>query len=154
MGLKVFHCINILVCFLCLWRYTAENCAKSRLKITALQIPDQMKTMIVDLRNIYSTGPLLNVVYCGWMYALDLKSAPLNMENQSQIIHYSHDIWHWCCHVSILFLYSKKEKLRMSWYHFTNNTSIWFLFSLVCHQSCMHVALGYIVPLNSHYEFR
>lgn len=114
-----------------------------------------METMIVDLKSIYSTGPLLNVVYCGWMYALALhQSAPLNRENHSQIIHCTHDIWLWCCHVSILFIYSKKKKLRMGWHHYTRNTSIWFLFLLICHQSCMQVARGYNVPLNSHYEFR
>lgn len=30
----------------------------------ALQLPGMMETMIVDLKSIYSTGPLLNVVFC------------------------------------------------------------------------------------------
>ncbi len=82
------------VYFLCLRRHSAENSAKSRVKITALQLPDHMETMIVPLKSIYSTGPLLNVVYCGRTYALALESAPLLEGNHSQIIHCTHDFWH------------------------------------------------------------
>lgn len=84
---------------------------------------------------------------------MDVRPVPLNRENHSQIIHCTHDIWRWCCHVSILFIYSEKRRRRTGWHRYTQNASIWFLCLLICHQSCVQVALGYNVPLNSHYEF-
>lgn len=149
-GLKIFHCVNS--SFLCLWRYTAQNSAKSALKITALQLADHMETMIVDLRSKYSSSLLPNVVYCRWMYALALTSPPQTMDNHSRIIH--------CAQHSALMLscdypvrQQQKEKngglasLHMKYLHV-------IFFPLIYHQSCVPVAHGYNMPLNSHYEFR
>lgn len=147
---KLFHCINISIQQFPVPRkiYSRELCKGYRLKITGLQLPGHMETMIVDLRSIYSTGPLLNVVYCGWMYALDLKSAPLNMEKQPN---YTLQLALMLSCVSPLRVQQqdKTESELPSW-----NASIWFLFSFICHQSCMQVAQGHTMPLNSHYEFR
>lgn len=117
--------------------------------ITALQLPDHTETMIVDLMCIYSPDPLLNVVYCGWLNALALKSATLNREYCSQIIHYTYDIWYWFCHGSILFVDTKKEKTEKIFGITTHKILPYdFLLSLICHQLCLRIARGYNVQIN------
>lgn len=135
--------------FLCLCRRAAEDWAKSRLQITALQLRDHMETMIADLSSIYSTGPLLS----GWTYAPAWTSQPLNAKYHGQIIPCKHDTWHWCRQRSVHFVFffaqeTEKNENRLM--------QLWIMRTLlfVCQRSRRQLARGYNVPLNSHYEFK
>lgn len=75
------------------------------MQITALQLPDHMETMIVDLTSIYSSSALLNVVYGGWKYALDLEFVAV-----TQIIHCTFGTDVVMC--LYFFVLSKKKKLK------------------------------------------